>query len=59
MRNHPAPGAKMPAGGTEFAPEPITCDRCDDPATRSWEGDGQDLDLCEDCHDALGRWLNR
>lgn len=56
-RDHPAPGSRMPEGGTEFAPEPITCDRCDDLATRTWEGDREFLQLCESCHDALGRWL--
>lgn len=58
-RNHPAPGSKMPEGGTEFAPEPITCDRCGDLATRTWEGDREFLQLCEGCHDDLGRWLNQ
>ncbi|SDL09718.1 hypothetical protein [Natronorubrum texcoconense] len=57
--NHPAPGAKMPEGGTAFADEPLTCDRCDDLATRNWEGDREFLQLCEPCHDDLGRWLNR
>jgi len=47
----------MPAGGVGDAG--LTCDRCGDPATRNWEGSGEFLQLCDDCHDALGRWLNR
>ena len=53
---HPAEGGKMPAGGSEFATETIACDRCGDPATRTWEG-RDFLQLCELCHDDLGRWL--
>jgi len=49
----------MPEGGTEFADEPITCDKCDDLATRAWEGSGEFLNLCEGCHKGLARWLAR
>lgn len=49
----------MPPGGTAFADEPVTCDRCGEPATRNWEGDREFLELCESCHDALGRWLEK
>ena len=55
---HPAPGAEMPAGGVGTGDDPITCDRCGEAATRSWEGSREFLNLCEDCHDALGRWLD-
>ena len=55
---HPAPGSTMPEGGTEFADEPITCDKCDALATRTWEGK-EFLQLCEGCHDELARWLAR
>lgn len=58
MMDHPAPGGKMPEGGTEFADEPLKCDKCGDLATRSWEG-REFLQLCDGCHDALGRWLDR
>jgi len=53
---HPAPGSKMPEGGSEFADEPLECDRCPSLATRNWEGQ-EFLQLCEDCHDDLARWL--
>lgn len=53
---HPAPAVSMDPGG-EAAGEPTTCDRCGDLATRSYEG-REFLDLCEDCHTALGRWLD-
>jgi len=56
LRSHPAPGSKMPEGGTEFADEPIRCDKCGDLAARTWEGKAF-LQLCEDCHDGLARWL--
>jgi len=58
MIDHPAPGHKMPAGGTEFADEPLECLKCGDLATRTWEGAGY-LQLCERCHDDLGGWLDR
>lgn len=61
MIDHPAPGHKMPEGGTEFADEPLTCLRCGHLATRSYSGNedrGGYIELCEGCHDDLGDWLN-
>jgi len=54
--NHPAPGGKMPAGGNTKPGEELTCHRCGALATRSWEG-REFLQLCDSCHDDLGRWL--
>lgn len=61
MIDHPAPGHKMPEGGTEFATEDLTCVRCGQLATRSYSGNedrGGYIELCEGCHDDLGAWLN-
>jgi hypothetical protein len=52
----------MPPGGVFYDngndDDPINCDRCNDLATRSYEA-GEFLQLCEDCHNDLGRWLRR
>jgi hypothetical protein len=45
----------MPRGGVDDAG--LTCDRCDAPATRNWEGK-EFLQLCQDCHRDLARWLD-
>lgn len=58
IRNHPAPGAKIPKGGTDFAENKVYCDKCRYPATRVWEGSDSYLYLCEDCHDKLGEWIS-
>lgn len=48
----------MPPGGSEFSDRTIRCDRCDEPATRTYEG-VEFLQLCEACYNDLGRWLSR
>ena len=55
MRTEPPKTAKFEAGGV-LDDEEITCDRCDDPATRGYEGK-EFLNLCERCYEDLGRWL--
>lgn len=56
-RNRPE-AAEMPPGGSEFSDRTIRCDRCDEPATRTYEG-VEFLQLCEACYEDLGRWLAR
>ena len=46
----------MPAGGTEFETRTITCDRCGEPATKTFEGKTF-MQLCDGCWNDLATWI--
>lgn len=51
---------EFPPGGHTAPGDELTCDRCGDLATKGYEGAGADgfLNLCDDCFEDFGRWLD-